>query len=81
MRNGGSNPEVKIEKNNILAFFQGSVKHGKVLNLGIRLEDTMLVSELGAKMLTTYTREHLSVQQKTVDLQSTNSMLSNFEMR
>lgn len=60
-RNGGSNPEVKIEKNNILAFFQCSVKHGKVLNLGIRLEDTILVTESGAKMLTTYPRELLSV--------------------
>ena len=61
MRNGGSNPEVKIEKNNILAFFQGSVKHDKVLNLGIRLEDTILVTESGAKMLTTYPRELLPV--------------------
>jgi len=61
MRNGESNPEAKIEKNNILAFFQCSVKHGKAVNLGIRLEDTILVTESGAKMLTTYPRELLSI--------------------
>ncbi|MCD6391093.1 MAG: aminopeptidase P family protein [Dehalococcoidia bacterium] len=61
MRNGESNPEAKIEKNNILAFFQCSVKQGKVLNLGIRLEDTVLVTESGAEMLTTYPRELLSI--------------------
>jgi len=61
MRNGESNPKAKIKKNNILAFFQCSVKHGKALNLGIRLEDTILVTGSGAKMLTTYPRELLSI--------------------
>jgi len=61
MKNGELNPEAKIEKNNILAFFQCSVRQSKVLNLGIRLEDTVLVTESGAEMLTTYPRELLSI--------------------
>ena len=60
-KNGGSNPKVKIEKNNVLAFFQGSVGHGKDVSLGIRLEDTILVTESGARMLTAFPRELLSV--------------------
>jgi len=54
-------PEAKIKKNNVLAFFQGSVKQKGVINLGVRLEDTVLVTERGAKMLTNYTRKLLSV--------------------
>jgi len=61
LRNGDSNVGAKIEKDNILAFFQCSIKHGKAMNLGIRLEDTILVTESGAKMLTSYPRELLSV--------------------
>lgn len=44
----------KIERNMIVAFFQGSIQANQ--NLGIRLENTALITESGAKMLTTYPR-------------------------
>lgn len=54
-------PEARIEKNNVLAFFQGSIKREGIINLGIRLEDTVLVTDKGAEMLTSYPRELFSV--------------------
>jgi len=54
-------PEARIKKNNVLAFFQGSVKQKKVANLGVRLEDTVLVTERGGESLTHFTRGLLSV--------------------
>jgi len=54
-------PNSKIEKNNVLAFFQGSIKHEGVVNLGIRLEDSVLITGTGAKLLTDYPRELISV--------------------
>jgi len=54
-------PEARIEKNNVLAFFQGSIKREGIINLGIRLEDTVLVTAKGAEMLTSYPRELFSV--------------------
>ncbi len=52
---GAPNPDLKIEKNMVVAFFQGSIQRKR--NLGIRLEDTVVVTESGAKTLTTYPRE------------------------
>lgn len=56
---GAATPDLdsKIEKNMVLAFFQGSIKREGVLNLGLRLEDTVVITGSGAKMLTTYSRE------------------------
>ena len=48
-----------IKKNMIVAFFQGSIKAEQ--NLGIRLEDTVLVTASGAEMLASYPRELFSV--------------------
>jgi len=44
----------KIEKDMVVALFQGSIRAKQ--NLGIRLEDTVAITESGAKMLTTYPR-------------------------
>jgi len=57
---GAASPEQdsKIEKNMVVAFFQGSIRRER--NLGIRLEDTVVVTESGAKMLTTYPGELIS---------------------
>ena len=54
---GAASPEQdrEIKENNVLAFFQGSIKREQ--NLGIRLEDTVLVTDSGAKLLTNYPRE------------------------
>ena len=54
-------PEARLKKNNVLAFFQGSVKQNKATNLGVRLEDTVLVTERGGESVTHYSRELLSV--------------------
>jgi len=51
--------DVKIEKNMVLAIFQSSIER-RGTNLGIRLEDTALITESGAKMLTNYPRELFS---------------------
>ncbi|HEB31657.1 MAG TPA: aminopeptidase P family protein [Spirochaetes bacterium] len=54
-----SNQGSKIEKNMVVAFFQGSIKAGR--NSGIRLEDTVLITGSGAELLTNYPREIFSV--------------------
>lgn len=52
-----SHPEAKIEKNVVVAFFQSYIQSKR--SWGIRLEDTVAVTKLGAKMLTTYPRDLL----------------------
>lgn len=47
-----------IEKNMVLAFFQSSIQSDHCL--GIRLEDTVIVTDSGARMLTSYARELFS---------------------
>jgi Xaa-Pro aminopeptidase len=54
-------PELVIKENNVLAFFQGSVKQEGILSYGIRLEDTILVTTSGGEFLTNYPREQISV--------------------
>ncbi len=48
-------PDAKIEKNMVITFFQSAIQ--SKINLGIRLEDTVLITDSGAKMLTNYPRE------------------------
>ncbi len=55
---GSSHPDLKIEKDMVVAFFQGSIQAKS--NSGIRLEDTVLITESGAEMLTVYPRELFS---------------------
>jgi Xaa-Pro aminopeptidase len=54
-------PEATARENNVLAFFQGSIKREGKVNLGIRLEDTVLVTAKGARLLTSYPRELIPV--------------------
>jgi len=56
---GSEDTGLKINENMVVAFFQGSIKAEQ--NLGIRLEDTVLVTASGAEMLTGYPREIFSV--------------------
>ncbi|MBN1223756.1 MAG: aminopeptidase P family protein [Candidatus Aminicenantes bacterium] len=51
---GAADPDLKLEKNMAVAFFQGSIQ--RKTNVGIRLEDTVLITESGAELLTTYPR-------------------------
>lgn len=51
-------PDSKIKRNMVVAFFQGSIQAKQ--NLGIRLEDTAVITESGARMLTTYPRNLFS---------------------
>ncbi len=46
---------IRVEKNMVLAFFQSYIQSKQ--KLGIRLEDTVAITDSGAKMLTTYPRE------------------------
>jgi Xaa-Pro aminopeptidase len=50
-----TDPDLKLEKDMMFAFFQGSLQRGK--GTGIRLEDTVLIGESGPQILTNYTRE------------------------
>ena len=52
---GGKTPDLKLERNMVMALFQSPISSKG--NNGIRLEDTIVVSESGAKTLTTYSRE------------------------
>lgn len=52
----------QIEAHNVLAFFQGSIKREGVLNLGLRLEDTILVTDQEPKVLTNFPRELLFIK-------------------
>ena len=52
---GAPDPDLKLEKNMVVAFLQGSIQRKR--NVGIRLEDTVLITESGAKLLTAYPRE------------------------
>jgi len=47
-------PDSKIKRNMVVAFFQGSIQAKQ--NLGIRLEDTAVITESGARMLTSETK-------------------------
>jgi len=52
----------QIESHTVLAFFQGSIKQEGVLNLGLRLEDTILVTDQEPKVLTNFPRELLFIK-------------------
>ena len=52
-------PNTRIKKNMIIAFFQSMIQSKR--SLGIRLEDTVLVTESGAKSLTTHPRNLFSL--------------------
>lgn len=54
-------PELIIRENNVLAFFQGSIRQEGTLSFGVRLEDTILVTASGGEFLTNYPRELVSV--------------------
>lgn len=51
-------PNVKLKKNMVVAFFQSMIQSKR--SLGIRLEDTVLVTESGAKLLTKCSRKLFS---------------------
>ncbi|UCH37216.1 MAG: aminopeptidase P family protein [Candidatus Bathyarchaeota archaeon] len=51
-------PNVKLQKNMVIAFFQSMIQSKR--SLGIRLEDTIVITDSGAKFLTVHPRELFS---------------------